>query len=149
MIKITLKALKYFILLPNIYFRDFRRLLDSATLSCVYLQLHVGKQNSLCPTLQVQGTNMGHVEDMTYLGDIISADGSNKNVKNRIKKGHGKINDILTILEKTSLGYYYFKIALLLRESMFLNSILTNSDIWVGLTKSEIEEFENLDLMLL
>ena len=32
---------------------------------------------------------------------------------------------------------------------MFLNSILTNADIWVGLTKSEIEEFENLDLMLL
>ena len=93
---------------------------------------------------------MGHVEDVTYLGDIISADGSNrKNVTKRIEKGHGKINDILTILEKTSLGYHYFKIALLLRESMFLNSILTNADIWVGLTKSEIEEFENLDLMLL
>ena len=29
---------------------------------------------------------------------------------------------------------------------MFLNSILTDSDIWVGLTKSELEEFDNLDL---
>ena len=39
--------------------------------------LHVGVNNALCPTLQVQGTNMGHVSKVTYLGDIISAEGSN------------------------------------------------------------------------
>jgi hypothetical protein len=32
-----------------------------------------------------------------------------------------------------------------LRESMFLNGILTNSEIWYGLKKSEIEQLENLD----
>ena len=87
---------------------------------------------------------------MTYLGDIISGNGSNKkNVTSRIEKGHGKINDILNILEKTSLGYHYFRIALLLRESRFLNSILTNAYIWYGRSKSEIEQFEQLDLVLL
>ena len=93
---------------------------------------------------------MGHVEDVTYLGDIISGNGSNKkNVTSRIEKGHGKTNDILNILEKTSLGYHYFRIALLLRESMFLNSILTNAGIRFGLSTSEIEQFEKLDLVLL
>ena len=29
------------------------------------------------------------------------------------------------------------------------NSILTNADIWVGLTSEEIKQFENLDLILL
>ena len=112
--------------------------------------LHVGVNNALCPTLQVHGTNMGHVSEVTYLGDIISADGSNtSNIGSRIGKGHGKITDIMNILEKTSIGYDYFRIALLLRESMFLNSILTNSDIWTGITKSEIEQLEKLDLILL
>ena len=93
--------------------------------------LHVGRKNNLCPTLQVHGTEMGHVSELTYLGDIISGDGKNtKNINARIGKGHGKINDIMEILEKTSMGQDYFKIALLLRESLFLNSILTNCDVW-------------------
>ena len=78
--------------------------------------LHVGRKNALCPNLQVHGTDMGHVNELTYLGDIISGDGKNtKNINARIAKGPGKINDIMDILEKTSMGEDYFKIALLLR----------------------------------
>ena len=55
----------------------------------------------------------------------------------------------MNILEATPLGYSYFKTAILLRESMFLNSILTNAGIWVGLTKDEIKQFEDLDIILL
>ena len=47
------------------------------------------------------------------------------------------------------MGQDYFKIALLLRESLFLNSILTNCDVWVGLTKNEVEQLEDLDQILL
>ena len=95
--------------------------------------LHVGRKNNLCPTLQVHGTEMGHVSELTYLGDIISGDGKNaKNINARIGKGHGKINDIMEILEKTSMGQDYFKIPLLLRESLFLNSILTNCGGWAS-----------------
>ena len=46
-------------------------------------------------------------------------------------------------------GKNYYQIALRLREAMFLNSILTNSEIWYGITKSEIEELESLDRLLL
>ena len=88
---------------------------------------------------------MIHVTEDTYLGDIISSDGRNtKNITSRIHKGHGKITEIMTILETTPLGPHYFKTALLLRESLFLNSILTNADIWVGLTNEEIKQFEDL-----
>ena len=38
---------------------------------------------------------------------------------------------------------------ILLRESVFLNGILTNGEIWYNLTKDEIRELENLDLTLL
>ena len=59
------------------------------------------------------------------------------------------MNEIMNMLEKVSLGHEYFKIALLLRESIFLNSILTNADIWYGLDKSDIKRLEDLDLSLL
>ena len=36
-----------------------------------------------------------------------------------------------------------------LRETMFLNGILTNAEIWYNLKKSELEEFEELDRCLL
>ena len=41
------------------------------------------------------------------------------------------------------------EIALLFREALFLNAILTNCEIWYGLTSSEVKELENLDLNLL
>ena len=48
-----------------------------------------------------------------------------------------------------SLGKHYFKIAFLLRESLFLNGILYSSEAWYGLTKSEIADLEKVDMILL
>ena len=108
------------------------------------------KNSDLCPTLQVHGTTMSNVTEDTYLGDVLSSDGRNtKNINNRIGKGLGKISEIMNMLEKISLGHQYFKIALLLRESLFLNSILTNAEIWYGVTKNEMKQLEDLDLSLL
>ena len=113
-------------------------------------KMHVGKENMLCPDLKVHGTEMGLVKHDTYLGDIISSDGSNsKNVKSRVGKGLGIISEIINILETVSFGKYYFQIAMTLRESMFLNGILTNCEVWYNLKKSEIEDLEELDRMLL
>ena len=113
-------------------------------------KIHIGKDNPLCPDLKVHGTKMGQVNHDTYLGDIVSHDGSNKlNVRSRIGKGLGKISDIMNILETVSFGTYFFEIAMTLRESMFLNAILTNADVWYNLTNSEIEELEELDRCLL
>ena len=41
------------------------------------------------------------------------------------------------------------EIVILLRETMFINGILTNAEIWYNLTKEKIKELENLDLTLL
>jgi hypothetical protein len=87
---------------------------------------------------------------LNYLGDIVSFDGKNtQNVKSRISKGIGIISDIMNILEKVTLGEYYFSTALILRESKFINGILTNAEVWYGLTPVEIKELEDLDCLLL
>ena len=72
-----------------------------------------------------------------------------KNLKNRISKGLGIISQIMNILESVRLGEHFFSTAVLLRESLFLNGILTNCEILYGLNKSEIQELESLDRNLL
>ena len=47
------------------------------------------------------------------------------------------------------MGEHFFTTAVLLRESIFLNGILTNSEIWYGLTNDDIGELESLDRTLL
>ena len=109
-------------------------------------KLHIGRSHKNCPALKVHGTVMPEVSEETYLGDILSNDGKNtKNVENRISKGIGIINNIFNLLENIVFGNHYFEIALLLRESMLINGILTNAEIWYNLSKSEIEKFESLD----
>ena len=68
-------------------------------------KIHIGKDNPLCLDLKVHGTKMGQVNHDTYLGDIVSHDGSNKlNVRSRIGKGLGKISDIMNILETEGIN---------------------------------------------
>ena len=100
-------------------------------------KMHVGSENLLCPTLKVHNTIMKTVPEDVYLGDVVRADGKNtSNIQNRVSKGIGLISQIMNILETVSFGKSYFKITLILRESIFLNGILTNVEVWYGLSKS-------------
>ena len=113
-------------------------------------KIHVGKNYETCPILKVHGTVMEDVSYDTYLGDIISGDGRNTlNIKKRVGKGLGIITQIVNLLNMINLGEYYFETVVLLRESVFLNGILTNAEIWYSLTREEIKELEDLDLTLL
>ena len=82
----------------------------------------------------------------TYLEDIISNDEKNtKNVKNRVSKGLGILNQIFNLLNNISFGNHLFEMAIPLRDSMLMHGMLTNVEIWYNLSKSEIEKFENID----
>ena len=113
-------------------------------------KMHIGNKQEWCSVLEVHGTVMTNVTEETYLGDIMSSDGKNsKNIAKRISKGLGIITQIIHLLEMVSLGEHFIEIALLFREALFLNGILTNCEIWYGLTESEVKEFEDLDIQLL
>jgi hypothetical protein len=112
-------------------------------------KMHIGANHENCPVLKVHNTIMEDVSEDTYLGDVISSDGRNKkNIEKRISKGMGIITQIMHLLDTVSLGEHYIEIAMLFRETMFLNGILTNSEIWYNLSKSEVQEFEDLDRLL-
>ena len=134
------------------------------------IKLHVGKtrNETLCSDLFVGGWKVDVVEDtetglcgqtehfggmemmkekqeQMYLGDIISADGSHaKNIQHRKNKGQGTINQIIQILDSVYFGKYYFEVAIVLRSSLLLSSLLWNSEAWVNITDKDIRSFLNL-----
>ena len=89
-------------------------------------------------------------EEEKYLGDLITSNGKNtNNIKARKCKGIGIINQIFSILNEVFFGPYYFQVAMMLRSSLFLNSILLNSESWYNLSNADFQELEAVDHMLL
>ena len=96
--------------------------------------LHVGKTSGYCPELKVHNVSMKKVSEAKYLGDIVSANGSiMKNIEMRANKGLGIISQIMSMINELSLGKHYFTIAILLRNLLFINSIMVNSEVWLPL----------------
>ena len=84
--------------------------------------------------------------EQLYLGDLISADGSHtNNIQLRSNKGLGVINQIMQILEATYYGKYFFEVAIILRESLFLSSMLLNSEAWVNYAPKYVRIMEQCD----
>ena len=76
----------------------------------------------------------------------MNEDGSiDDTVKARKDKSIGRISQISSILGSISLGMFYMDISLILRESMLLNGILTNSEIWYNVTEEHLTLLESAD----
>ena len=113
-------------------------------------KMHIGKRKMDCQGLKVHGCPMKEVGNDTYLGDIISSDGKNTlNIESRVSKGLGIVSQIMDILKSVSFGVHYFEIAATLREAMLVNGLLTNSEVWYGLTGMEVNKLEEVDKLLL
>ena len=112
-------------------------------------KLHIkanDKNTDNCPDVNVHDNKIIKSSKEKYLGDVISSNGKNaENIKVRAASGIGITASIKNILNDLSLGTFYFEAALLLREANFMNSILLNSETWVNLNKTDIEELENVD----
>ena len=61
----------------------------------------------------------------------------------------GVMDQIMQILETVFFGKYHFEVAMVLRSSLFLSSILLNSEAWVNLTDQNIRSLEQSAKMLL
>jgi hypothetical protein len=113
-------------------------------------KMHIGKVNKVCPELKVHGTRMVEVSEDTYLGDIISSNGSHsRTIQARVGKGIGIISKIMSKLERITVGEHYFPTAILLRDSLYINGIMTNAETWYGLSSTDIKPLEDLDVLLL
>ena len=132
-------------------------------------QMSIREKEHICPELFIDNWQVEKVEDSgevkdfykgeinlsktdaeKYLGDIICKDGKNlKNIKDRKSKGFGIVQQISSILENIFFGPYEIEISLILRKSLLLNGILTNSEAWYGLKDEEVMHLEQIDETLL
>ena len=93
---------------------------------------------------------MGKATEEKYLRDIVSSDGKNiKNIKARVAKGKGTISRIMSLLQGIPFGRFYFEVAMILRESLLVSSMLVNTEAWYNVTKPELELLETIDLQFL
>ena len=67
------------------------------------------------------------------------------NIEDRKSKGFGICNQILAILSEVPLGKHKIEIGLLLRQAMFINGILFNSEAWQSIHEEEIKLLEDID----
>ena len=52
---------------------------------------------------------------------------------------------VMKLVKNVGLGTFTVEIALLLRNTVFINGMLTNAEVWYNFTKVEVEEFEKVD----
>ena len=78
-----------------------------------------------CPQLHAHKSNILKVKQDKYLGDVISFDGKNDhNIKKKVSASLGAISNIINIMREICLGKFYFKTAFLLRQTIFLSTVL-------------------------
>ena len=110
-------------------------------------KIHISKKTQDCSIIiKAHDVDIKEVESASYLGDILNASGTiDDTIKDRGDKSIGKTNQVLSILSGVSLGMFYMDIALVLRESIFLNGILTNSETWYNITEENYKVLEDKD----
>jgi hypothetical protein len=99
-----------------------------------YAQNHASKNNlaEIFDTfLKVHKDEMKKIQDGSYLGDILSSDGTmDKTIENKRQKGTGICSQVTGLMNSVSLGFFFFKISFNLRDAMVINGILTNAEVW-------------------
>ena len=113
-------------------------------------KIHIGKTSKNCQDLKVHEAEMKESKSEKYLGDVIHESGKNKtNIEQRIAKAWGKINEVLAIVKEAPLGWWRIKAGLMLRQALFINATLFNSEAWHNMKIGQVEAFERVDEALL
>jgi hypothetical protein len=110
-------------------------------------KIHVSKKPNECQTkLKAHDSVMKDVKKAAYLGDILNEEGNiNDTISDRKNKSIGRINQITSMLSSVSLGFFYMDIALVFREAMLINAIITNSEVWYNVHEEHFKILESAD----
>ena len=115
--------------------------------------MHISKSvetKKKCPNLKAHESVIEKVECDTYVGDEISSDGKfDKTIEKRFSKATGTTSEIMNIIKEISLGQHYFHISMIFRNLKFINSVLTNAEVWHPIQENSIKNLEKADKILL
>ena len=113
-------------------------------------KIHVGRKSNMCPQLLVQNNVMRQSEQEKYLGDMIHQNGKqHATIVDRISKGYGILANITAILTDIPLGHRRLEMGLELRQALWINGILHNSEVWQELNEEDKKELNKIDHYIL
>ena len=93
---------------------------------------------------------MAETSQIKFLGDIIHSSGSlNVIIDERCNKAIGLRTRLQSITSDISLGSFHFEICLIMRQAVYINSILVNCKSWHYLSKYQIAKLEASDASFL
>ena len=114
---------------------------------CFRLHIASRRSTSECNnSLKVHNLEMKNAKKIKYLGDFLNSLGNLEDtISDRNQKAIGLRSQLASILKSISLGVHFFEVAMILRDSSYLNALLCNSESWGYLTKKQLETFESAD----
>lgn len=116
---------------------------------CVALGINLKKDDPK-PTLMVNGNEIEFVKSTKCLGDMVSDERSNKIlIEFKTSKGKAALVSLLALCNETTFGIHYISLGLLLYNSMFMLSLLFNSEVWTRLSKTDINNLQLIQLKTL
>ena len=88
--------------------------------------------------------------EIVYLGDVFNEKGDNSGlIKDRIARGTKAMIIIESLVREGNLGVFEVSVWLLLYRSLFVSTVLFNSQTWSRLTKTDLKQLETLQMKAL
>ena len=85
-----------------------------------------------------------------YLGDFVSSTGKNDDtIHDRVLRAYSYLSEIRALLTDMPFGKRRLQIGLMLRDAMFVNGVLFNSEAWHSIQLKHLEELEVIDRAVL
>ena len=102
------------------------------------------------PKLTIKGKLVKREKSAKYLGDILNGNGTNDDlIDDRVKKGNGSMVNIFSMIQDVTLGNYTIETTILLYTSIYLSSVLYNSQSWSCLKRKDINKLQGNQLSFL
>ena len=108
------------------------------------------KPKEVVPTLEIKKHAMSHVRCIKVLGDMINDRSTNTDlIADRVKRGKGVVVSSFSLCSELSLGCFSLEIQAVLYESVFLQTVIFNSQSWTKLTKTDCKNLQCVQLKYL
>ena len=103
------------------------------------------KQNDPIPVLKVNNREVEHKDSVEYLGEVFNSRGDNKDlILSRVRKGTICLTNAIALCCDALMGEYAIKSLLLIYKTVFIPTVLYNSETWCKLSKNEMQQLESL-----
>ena len=116
---------------------------------CLYLPINYKKED-VEPFLTIEGHIMKRTNVAKCLGDHFNHRGNNKDLIDvRCKKAMGKTINLVSMCEEANLGKYFLRTLFLLYHTMFIKTLLFNSEAWSHITGENLDKLRTEQLRFL